>query len=182
MELTLEFDLEKAAEKFKYMPKDMNPVLARAINAFCRKVQSAARDKENHRYVSRTGRLERSGVNTMDAKPEKLEGSVFLDNEAVVNEKGAHYAAYVHEGTKPHDIFPKEKKMLKFATSKNTARWRSVPYGRFQKGRFTFAFGVSHPGTKPDPFLYNAAEREKGTAQAVFERAVADFLRKNGRG
>lgn len=62
----------------------------------------------------------------------------------------APHALFVHWGTKPHVIRPKNRKAL---------RW---PAG----GRFVFAREVHHPGYKGDPWLVRAAAR-----------APADFVR-----
>lgn len=63
------------------------------------------------------------------------------------------YGIFVHEGTKPHIIRPKLKKML---------AWRSG--GGRGKG-FIFAKIVNHPGTKANPFLSKAVDKERPTYQ-----------------
>lgn len=55
----------------------------------------------------------------------------------------APHAVFVHWGTKPHVIRPKNRKAL---------RW--VPKGG---GSFAFAKEVNHPGYKGDPWLSRAA-------------------------
>lgn len=47
---------------------------------------------------------------------------------------------YVHNGTRPHQIRPRTRQVLKFSV----------------KGRTVFARVVNHPGTKPNPFLTKA--------------------------
>lgn len=54
------------------------------------------------------------------------------------NSKLAPYAIFVHDGTKPHEIRPKNKKALK------------TPFGPRKK--------VNHPGTKANPYLQNAVD------------------------
>lgn len=56
----------------------------------------------------------------------------------------AEYAIYVHEGTRPHVIRPRNKSVLMFN-------------GREGK---VFAREVHHPGTRARPFLRNALESE----------------------
>lgn len=51
------------------------------------------------------------------------------------------YAAYVHEGTRPHMIVPRGGEILRFT----------------QKGRVVYSRAVMHPGTKPNKFLTNSA-------------------------
>lgn len=62
--------------------------------------------------------------------------AIFHDMQA------APHAMFVHWGTKPHTIKPKDKKAL---------RW---PAG----GGFVFAKSVEHPGYEGDPYLVKAAE------------------------
>lgn len=71
----------------------------------------------------------------------------------------APYARFVHDGTKPHMIFPRNKKAL---------RW---PVG--SKFRFSRK-GVKHPGYKGDPWLRRAAAE----APAIFRRHLEALLAK----
>lgn len=73
------------------------------------------------------------------------------------NRQQAPQAVFVHWGTRPHRIEPKNKKAL---------RWAG-PAG------FRFARGVNHPGYKGDPWLVRAARE----APRHFERHVAQLLR-----
>lgn len=54
------------------------------------------------------------------------------------------YAKYVHFGTKPHQIKPKNCKFLKWADNDN----------------FIFSKSANHPGYTGDPFLYEAVKSE----------------------
>jgi hypothetical protein len=51
------------------------------------------------------------------------------------------YAAFVHEGTRPHLIAPRGGEILRFT----------------QKGRVVYSRAVMHPGTKPNRFLADSA-------------------------
>jgi len=55
----------------------------------------------------------------------------------------APYSIYVHQGTAPHVIRPRNASALKFEAG----------------GRTIFASSVRHPGTRPRPFLTNAVAR-----------------------
>lgn len=55
------------------------------------------------------------------------------------------YAVYVHEGTRPHPIRPKKRKVL---------AW--IPRG--PGGKTVFAREVKHPGTKAQPWLRDALD------------------------
>ena len=68
----------------------------------------------------------------------------------------APHAVFVHWGTKPHIIRPKNKKALRWATG----------------GKFAFAHAVRHPGTKGDPWMKDAARE----APKRFERHLAERL------
>lgn len=54
------------------------------------------------------------------------------------------YAGYVHEGTGPHLIAPRQAQVLAFTIG----------------GRRVYAKHVNHPGTKADPFLRRALQTE----------------------
>lgn len=68
----------------------------------------------------------------------------------------APHALFVHWGTRPHKIKPKNKKMLRF------------PVG----GKFAFAREVNHPGYKGDPWLAEQAAE----APKIFERRINALL------
>lgn len=74
-----------------------------------------------------------------------------------VLENRAAYAFFVHEGTKPHDIQPRDKKWLHFEPSVAVIT-AGTGGGRAGTGTFVFAKTVHHPGTKPRPFLRRALE------------------------
>ena len=69
----------------------------------------------------------------------------------------APHALFVHWGTRPHRIVPKNKKSL---------RWAG-PNG------FAFARGVDHPGYVGDPWLADAAAK----APKLFERHLSRVLK-----
>ena len=58
---------------------------------------------------------------------------------------GAKYGGYVHQGTRPHVILPRNKKMLAWKVGKG----------------YRFAKIVHHPGTKANPFLQKAVDKER---------------------
>lgn len=55
----------------------------------------------------------------------------------------ASYAIFVHNGTKPHEIRPKNRKFLRWSGGSG----------------FIFAKKVTHPGYKGDKFLINAVKK-----------------------
>lgn len=73
----------------------------------------------------------------------------------------AKYAIYVHEGTKPHDIYPINKKAL----------------ANVRKGQF-FGKHVKHPGTKSNPFMKKSVDEAVSWIERYFSEAVSNILRK----
>lgn len=85
---------------------------------------------------------------------QKREGETFLIGNDL---QRAPHAVFVHFGTRPHDISPKNKKAL---------RWSSG-------SSFVFSRLVKHPGYKGDPWLKRAA----AMAPAIFERHVLAMMK-----
>lgn len=145
-------------------------------------VQRQARAK--HKFRSRSGTAEASIETEVTQNSEGTTGVVEVNPK---KDKKAMHAIYQHEGTglygpkkKAFDIFPKNKKMLRFLTSPGTAKFRMAPYGRFHEGGFTFAFGVTNPGVKGDPFLYNALSDKTSKIHEVFEEYYNKTVREAG--
>lgn len=113
-------------------------------------VQEEARAK--HRYKTRTGALNRAVQSKFERRG--LVGTVFI------NTGEAKYGAFVHEGTRPHTIFPKERKSL-----------------RFVKGsKFMFAKRVNHPGTHKDQFLFSALINKQERISRIFKKYTEESL------
>ena len=74
------------------------------------------------------------------------------DDHAVIRVL-ARYGIYVVAGTAPHVIRPAGASCLAF---------------RAKSGDMVFTRLVRHPGTKPNPFLEEAAEKTRGQVDAVF--------------
>ena len=82
----------------------------------------------------------------------------------------AAYALYVHEGTRAHEIRPKNKKALRFPANGGSATLS----GRVRSGgAVRFAKRVRHPGTKANPFMLRGARKaieNTGFAKLIVER------------
>lgn len=63
----------------------------------------------------------------------------------------ANYSVFVHNGTDPHIIRPRNARALRFTSG----------------GQVVFARYVNHPGTRARPFLWNAAAEEIGKLNAT---------------
>ncbi len=120
-----------------------------ALKESAGEVQEEAR--RTHNFQSHTSALERS-VKT------KVSESNYAD--IYLNEHIAKYGPYVHQGTSSHWIIPSKKKALRF------------PKG----GRFIFAKSVYHPGTKADPFLYEALKNSRYEIDRIFKQYTEKSL------
>ena len=73
----------------------------------------------------------------------------------------ASYAAFVSLGTRPHQIRPRNAKVLAF------------PGG--QLGGMVFAAVVNHPGTQPNPYLQLAAQDTREQALEIFHQILINY-------
>lgn len=121
--------------------------LRQAIRASAREVQEEA--QRTHRFTSRSGQLERAiDVRMIGDKT----AEVYIDNNL------APYGPFVHEGTRAHYIFPKEKQSLRWVPARGNG--------------FVFAKRVFHRGTQPDQFLYEALDNSREAVHDIFSKAV----------
>lgn len=90
----------------------------------------------------KTGTLVRTF--SFNAVASQLMGKVFPTRD---------YALYVHEGTRPHVIMPKNKKALWWMGARHPMR------------------SVRHPGTAGNPFLPRMVDAAMGNVNRIFERA-----------
>ncbi len=96
------------------------------------RVQASAK-----RYVGVDSGLLRNAIKTR----KYMRGNILV-GEVFAN---VSYALMHHEGTRPHIIVPQRAEMLRFKVG----------------GKIVFAHKVTHPGTKPNPYLRRAL-REAG--------------------
>lgn len=68
-----------------------------------------------------------------------------------------YYAVYVHQGTGPHDIYPKAGKALYWPGAAHPVRM------------------VHHPGTRANPFLVTAANAGQQKVFSIFAKAMDDI-------
>ncbi len=120
-----------------------------ALAISLRDVQERARAE--HRFTTRTGIVERSIRTASARKGRTLSGTVYTVLD---------YGVYLHQGTNPHVIEPRRKKAL---------RWTDG-------GAFVFARRVKHPGTKKDPYIYEALDAEEPVIVSRFE-ALAERMK-----
>ena len=91
-------------------------------------------------------------VDSLGPGPRKIPGGYEISHDL----QRAKHGLYVHWGTRPHVIKPKEKKVL---------RW---PSG----GSFAFAKAVNHPGYKGDPWLVHAVDYVRQNFDAIAARST----------
>ncbi|QRE81831.1 hypothetical protein F1734_17335 [Rhodococcus ruber] len=113
--------------------QQVQPILARKAASLTRRI--AAQAKMN--VPVRTGNLGRS----IQEDPIVFSGPFRVTSGVTAT---ASYAAAVHEGTRPHVIRARNARALAFPGA---------------GGRTVFRRSVNHPGTRPRPFLRNAAEQ-----------------------
>lgn len=78
------------------------------------------------------------------------------------NRQQAPHALFVHWGTKPHRIEPKNKSLLRFVGS---------------NGRWVSSKGVNHPGYKGDLWLVRAARQAPRDFEQHVSRILQDLSR-----
>lgn len=83
-------------------------------------------------------------------------------NTGFVVKVNSLYGVYVDQGTKPHVILPRYKKMLAFKVD----------------GKWVRAKRVNHPGTKANPFFSNAVDAANPYANQEMQNAMERVLTK----
>jgi len=136
-------NLDKIKAKFKIAPVKMTIELGKAINRIITKIENDAKRNAPVNKQSGGGNL-RQSIRSIMLGPAR--GKV---------EVGANYGIYVHEGTRPHIIRVRQKKVL----------------ANKREGRI-FGKVVHHPGTKKNPFLQKAVDENKSFINKEFSKAV----------
>jgi hypothetical protein len=122
--------------------------IARAVTA------GAEEARTNHRFQSRTGSTV-AGIQGY--------GVAATQAEVVgVVESTADTSVFLNDGTRAHEIVPRNAKALRFETD----------------GQVVFAAHAQHPGTAPDPFFDHAVERAEevflGELDAALDRICGE--------
>ena len=92
----------------------------------------------------------------------KLAGSIIKEvseGEARIEALAPH-AVFVVNGTAPHEIRPVNARVLAFESG----------------GKMVFTSLVQHPGTRPNPFMQNAAEDARSRAEETFAEIWLEML------
>ena len=151
MKLSIKLDDSKLLSALDRFPDAVLNNIKDALHVGSRDIQDHAR--QNHRYTTRSGHLANSIRNEVDES--LLVAYVGLDTGV------AHYGEMVHDGTKSHFIFPKQRKALRFVAG----------------NRIAFSKRVRHPGTKPDKFIEKAGRDKEQETNRLFTKAVENAAR-----
>ena len=136
------------ASRMDSINSNLKKRMEEAMAISVRDIQERARS--THRFTTRTGEAERSIEAEVTGSGTSLHGTVGTTRLITI---------YLHQGTRPHDIEPRSKKVL---------RWTSG-------GKFVFAKRAHNPGIKKDPFIFNAADAEADNIRARFDAAMNDL-------
>lgn len=142
-------------ERLARLGPDSNAAMRLALQESADLVRDYAKD--NHAFISRTGRLEKSVTSRVKMDGNTGQATVRLDRRI------APYSNIVHEGAEPHMIYPRRARCLAFF-------WERV--GRAVK----FAF-VNHPGQYADPFLEDALLINQPQVDDIFRRHINELTR-----
>lgn len=113
-------------------------------------IQNEAKRVSPERFKNQTGNLRRS-----------INRRVFSGLKGIVS-TDEKYGEYVEFGTRPHTIYPKNKKMLAFKVG----------------GKMVFARKVNHKGSRPYPFMQPAFESGKKYVQDTYEIYISDIVKR----
>jgi hypothetical protein len=165
--ISIKVDAERLLAAFEAAPEAIRREMKLAMEIGTRDI--AARAKKEHRFVSRSGDLERSIENGL-VSTAPLVGEVRAGNSA------AHYARYIHDGTGLYgprgQKYPITPRFGRAETSGSGPSPRKLLRWVGNDGRWHSAKLVMHPGVKPDQFLIQAAENEQAHLEALFKQAV----------
>lgn len=113
--------------------------------------------KKNHRFKSRTGKLEKSVISRVRMDGNTGQATVRLDRRI------ARYSNIVHEGARPHIISPRRAPKLAFFWERIN-KFVKLPY-------------VNHPGQEADPFLTEAVEATQPQIDDIFRKYINELTR-----
>lgn len=171
--ISIKIDAERLLKAFRAAPAAIRSEMKQAMQTGIRDILKRAR--QEHRFVSQSGALERS-----------MEGGIVAENpltgEITAGGGKAIYARFIHEGTglygtrgERYPITPRFGRVEEPAhgpAPRKLLRWVG------QDGKWHAAKLVMHPGVKPDPFLLQAAERELPHLETLFAGAIDRALDK----
>lgn len=182
MNLRLQIDGASLLHAFARAPEATRRHLRIGLKESMEEVKEQA--QKHHGFTSRTKDLENSVKADFESD---LVGVVYLDPAK------APYAAAIHNGSKRHEIKPKDGgKALRWPSKFGGFMFAFGPMEKSQRGsvlrwvaknapgsRVMFRWPV-HPGTKPDPFLFDALRTKADRVQFILTESVRDAFREAG--
>lgn len=151
-EFQLTVDAEALVKAYEAAPDKVLDEVQLQLEMAVERIKKYA--SKHHRYTTRTGNLERDGINTA---VHFNTGFVWVDAEKVP------YARAIHEGRPEITIVPRR--------SDGYLRWVN------RAGNdFVFAKRVTIPPLKADPFLYEAADHEMPAIEKSFAEALQKLV------
>lgn len=154
MELGIRINKDRALEALRRFPELLGKNARLATKMSLRDIRVGA--QRDHRFITRGGFAEKSISDEVNSNG--LGGKVFLDTGI------AHYAPYLHTGTRPFTIRPVHKQALRFVAG----------------GQFVFARVVHHPGIRGDQFLFRSADRNEQKVVDNYNKAVERSIAEGG--
>jgi len=162
-------DIEQAVTEGAALDREIVAGLQRVVGHTV--TTTTAKARSEHRWQDRTGATRESIVGQVRDTGKGATGQVNVGENA----------ARLATGTPPHVIRPKlgarEEGPLLEGQTRQSRRHVGRTFLRFQVGGQTvFARSVNHPGTKPDPYLDQAAEAAGEDLFAATEQMLDGLL------
>lgn len=139
-------NLDRIVTAFKTAPEQMRREFIDALDISTKKIEAEAKKRAPVNKETGGGNLRQS----ISSSVMGLQGKVIV---------GAKYAIFVHEGTRPHIIRARTKKVLA------NERTGSI-----------FGKVVKHPGTRKQPFLQEALDDSNDFISKTFSQAADNVL------
>jgi hypothetical protein len=176
--------IDRLVAAFIKIPRIAQKNMRVALREGLHLVESESRSPANHRYKSHTGHADSAYKTTVS--PDGMVGTLALDPT-----KKAPYINILHDGSKPHKIYPRNKAALAFTMGgkkviipRNMGYVETRAYWHDQQKLHGFTLGykgyVNHPGTDPDFFIERALETKTSECVGLVQSAMAATIKEAG--
>jgi hypothetical protein len=174
MRLTCDVDISGLLERMTRTRHAVRQIQVESVQAAGN--IAVARARQSTAFKDRTGNLRRL-INSSNIRWDGTEAFIWFTSPA-------SYSVYVEEGTKAHEIWPKEghgfigplrssqgrREITDIGTHRVALRW-------FVGSKIVFARMVHHPGTEPHHYMTPAAEYAGGWLREILERKFIGLQR-----
>lgn len=165
------------------MPEPAFSIRVEGLDELLRRLDKHGLQAAAKRSLRRAGtRMEREVKRRTPVRTGHLRGSWTTQTRnggwGVVIGTDKEYARFVEEGTRPHEIRPRTKKVLAWPTGgRSAAGLGRGPQGtRKGKGVLAFARVVKHPGTKGVHMAQRAVDEKGGEVVSLLRQALQKHL------